>query len=100
MSARPRSGVTISGYRLNLLLLITALLTSLTGIIAGERSGVRVEASASVEAEPLAAPALEMVGVDRQAVTSVASRLTTPRGVDRALFLPLAGRLTPDKRIE
>jgi hypothetical protein len=89
------------GTALNLLLLITALFTSLTGMIVGERATARMETSASAIAEGMTCAAAEEIGT----VLPIRAACSVP-GLQRTFstlhefVLPARGRLTPDKQNE
>jgi hypothetical protein len=87
-----------SGFRLNLLLFLTALLTSLTGIISGERAAVsRVQATAvaAEQASDLAQAITARATIARALRPTVL--LPTPRQTNMALPHPF--RLTPAQRL-
>lgn len=95
----------MDGYRLNLLLFLTALLTSLTGMISGERAAVsRVQATAvAVEQAGDLAQAVMATAAIAQTLRPIAP-LPTPRQTNGilpdAFVLTPVTRLTPEQRRE
>jgi hypothetical protein len=94
------------GYRLNLLLLLTALLTSLTGMISGDRAGGIRAPAAAVAAERAVeiAQAATTSAAKTAHISRPAAPLPTLRDTNvpltRALALVPALRITAEKRRE